>query len=72
MEDGSKMEHELRACTNDQLCDEWKERFEQAEMFGWDYQLACCNSELCNKGGMIAPEPLQWLISVFSWAMVMI
>ena len=71
MEDGNTIEHELRGCTNDQLCDESKKSFEHAEMFGWDYQLACCNSELCNEGDMVAPEALLWLISALSWAMVM-
>lgn len=72
MEDGNTIEHELRGCSNDQLCDEWQKKFEHAEMFGWDYQLACCNSKLCNEGDMVAPEALPWLISALTWAMVMI
>ena len=72
MKDGNTMEHELRGCSNEQLCDQLQKRLEHAEMFGWDFQLACCNLELCNKGDIISPEALPWLISVLSWAMVMI
>lgn len=72
MEDGNKIEREFRGCINEQLCDALQKWLEQQEMFGWDFDLACCNSELCNKEDIVASEVLPWLIYVLSWAMVII
>ncbi|XP_078360512.1 uncharacterized protein LOC144644831 [Oculina patagonica] len=71
MKDGNDIEHEMRGCSNEKYCNWWQKRFEQAEMFGWDFELACCQSELCNTGDIAASEGLTWLISVLSCALLM-
>lgn len=72
MENGSEIERELRGCADDKYCDLFKKQLEQAEMFGWDFDLACCMSELCNTGERVTFETALWMSFVLSSVLVMI
>ena len=72
IKDDHYIEHEMRDCSSEKTCDLFQKVFDQAEMLGWDYELECCQTDLCNSGDIFISKGLTWPIFSLSTSLALL